>query len=92
MRLLNQHSDDDILSLCRHVIISSSFRSNGQFYEQTDDVTLGSPATAVFAKSFMEHLEETALKGKNKIFLLISLCRLHFRHLAPRSRQAVRVP
>jgi hypothetical protein len=42
---------------------SSFFRFNGQFYEQTDGVAMGSPLSPVIADFFMEHFEETVLDG-----------------------------
>jgi hypothetical protein len=42
LRLLSWHFDEAILRLFRHVLTSSFFSFNGQFYEQTDDVAMGS--------------------------------------------------
>jgi hypothetical protein len=63
LRLPNRHFDEGILRLFRHVQTSSFFRFNGQFYEQTDGVAMGSPLSPVIADFFMERFEETALEG-----------------------------
>jgi hypothetical protein len=91
LRLLSRHSEDDILRLFRHVR-TSFFMSDGQFYEQADGMAMGSPLSPVIANFFMEHFEETALKGANHKPLCWFRCGRHLRHLAPRSRQAVEFP
>jgi hypothetical protein len=48
--------------LFHDVLISSFYYFNGQFYEQTDRVTMGSPLSPVIASFFMEDFEEEALK------------------------------
>jgi hypothetical protein len=60
--LLSWHSDEDILRLFRHVLTSSFFRFNGQFYKQTDGVAMCLPLSPVIANFFIEHFEETALE------------------------------
>jgi hypothetical protein len=62
LRLLSRYFDEDMLRLFRHVLASSFFRFNGQFYEQTDGVSKGSPLSPVIADFFMEYFEETALE------------------------------
>ena len=43
LTLLSQHFSDDILALYKHVLTSTYFCVDGQFYEQTDGVAMGSP-------------------------------------------------
>jgi hypothetical protein len=61
--LLSWHFDEDIFKLFCHVLTSSIFRFNNQFCEQTNGVAMGLPLFPVIANFFMEHFEETALKG-----------------------------
>jgi hypothetical protein len=61
LRLLSRHLDEAILRLFRHVLTSSFFSFNGQFYEKTNGVAMGSPLSPVIANSFMEYFEEMAL-------------------------------
>jgi hypothetical protein len=63
LRLLSRHFDEAILRLFRHVLTSSFFSFNGQFYEQTDGVAMGSPLSPVIANYFMEYFEEMALES-----------------------------
>jgi hypothetical protein len=63
LRLLGRHFDEAILRLFRHVLTSSFFSFNGQFYEQTDGVAMGSPLSPVIANYFMEYFEEMALES-----------------------------
>jgi hypothetical protein len=62
LRLLSRHFDA-ILRLFRHVLTSSFFIFNGQFYEQTDGVAMGSPLYPVIANYFMEYFEEMVLEA-----------------------------
>jgi hypothetical protein len=52
LHLLSQHFDEAILRLFCHVLTSSFFSFNGQFYEQTD-----------IANYFIEYFEEMALEA-----------------------------
>jgi hypothetical protein len=63
LRLLGRHFDEAILRLFRHVLTSSFFSFNGQFYEQSDGVAMGSPLSPVIANYFMEYFEEMALES-----------------------------
>jgi hypothetical protein len=63
LRLLNQHFDEVILRLFRHVLTSSFLSFNGQFYEQTDGVAMGSLLSPVIANYLMEYFEEMALES-----------------------------
>ncbi|XP_023726043.1 uncharacterized protein LOC111874629, partial [Cryptotermes secundus] len=60
MDLLGRHFED-ILRLFHHVLTTSCFNFNGQFYEQTDGVAMGSPLSPVIANLYMEDFEERAL-------------------------------
>jgi hypothetical protein len=57
MYLLGRH-----LRLFRHVLTTSYFSSNGQFYEQNDGVAMGSPLCPVIANLYMKDFEERALE------------------------------
>jgi hypothetical protein len=59
--LISRHFEDDILRLFRQVLTSSYFSFDGQFYRQTNGVTLGSPLIPVIANFFIEDLENVAL-------------------------------
>jgi hypothetical protein len=60
LELLSHHFEDDILALFKHVLTSTYFCFNGQFYEQTDGVAMGSPLSLVIANFFMEDFENKA--------------------------------
>jgi hypothetical protein len=47
--LLGHNFEDDILGLFRHVLTTSYFTFNGQFYGQTDGVAVASPLSPVIA-------------------------------------------
>jgi hypothetical protein len=61
LNLLSQHFSEDILALFRHVLTSTYFSFGGQFYEQTDGVSKGSPLSPMIANFFMEDFEDRAL-------------------------------
>ncbi|PNF15534.1 hypothetical protein B7P43_G16534 [Cryptotermes secundus] len=61
MGLLGRHFEENILRLFRHVLTTSYFTFNGQFYEQTDGVAMGSPLSPVISNLYMEDFEERAL-------------------------------
>jgi hypothetical protein len=54
MDLLGRHFEEDVLGLFRHVLTTSYFTFNGQFYGQTDGVAMGSPLSPVIANFYME--------------------------------------
>jgi len=65
--LLNQHFNNEILALYKHVLTSTYFCMDGQFYEQTDGVAMGSPLSPVIANFYMEDFEMKAIeKATNK--------------------------
>jgi len=55
---LSHHFEDDVLALFKHVLTSTYFCSDGQFYEQMDRVATGSPLSPVIANFFMEDFEK----------------------------------
>ena len=59
--LLSQHFNKDILTLFKHVLTSTYFVADGQFYEQTDGVAMGSPLSPVIANFCMEDFETKAI-------------------------------
>jgi hypothetical protein len=56
LRFLSRHFDEDMLRLFRHVLTSSFFSFNGQFYKQINCVAMCSSLSPVIADFFMEHL------------------------------------
>jgi hypothetical protein len=63
MNLLGRHFEEDVLGLFRHVLTTSYFTFNGQFYGQTDGVAMGSPLSPVIANFYMEDYEKAALES-----------------------------
>jgi hypothetical protein len=60
LQLLNKKKKKkDILDLFRHALTSTYFCFNGQYYEQTDGVAMGSPVIANF---YMEESEKKAIE------------------------------
>jgi len=62
LELLSHHFGDDVLALFKHVLTSTYFCFDGQFYEQTDGVAMGSPLSPVIANTFMENFEKKAIE------------------------------
>ena len=62
MNSSSHHFEDDVLALFKHVLTSTYFCFEGQFYEQTDEVALGSPLFPVIANFFMEDSEKKVLE------------------------------
>jgi hypothetical protein len=62
LELLSHHFEEDVLALFKHVLPSTYFCFDGQFYEQRDGVAIGSPLTPVIANFFMEDLEQKAIE------------------------------
>jgi hypothetical protein len=52
MDLLGRHFEEDVLGLFRHVLTTSYFAFNGQFYGQADGVAMGSPLSPVIANFY----------------------------------------
>jgi hypothetical protein len=63
MDLLGRHFEENVLGLFRHVVTTSYFTFNGQFYGQTDGVAMGSLLSPVIANFYMENYEKTALES-----------------------------
>jgi hypothetical protein len=61
MDLLGRHFEEDVLGLFRHVLTTSYFTFNEQFYGQTDGVAMSSPLSPVIANFYMEDYEKAAL-------------------------------
>jgi hypothetical protein len=61
IQLLSKHFEQSTLALFKHVLTSTYFSFDGQFYEQTDGVAMGSPLSPVIANFFMEDFENKAL-------------------------------
>jgi hypothetical protein len=61
LALLGRHFTQDIVTLFKHVLTSTYFICDGQPYEQTDGVAMGSPFSPVIANFFTEDFEERAL-------------------------------
>jgi hypothetical protein len=60
LELLSHHFEEDVLALFKHVLTSTYFCFDGQFYEQTDGVAMGSPLSPIIANFFMEDFEKNA--------------------------------
>jgi hypothetical protein len=61
LELLSHHFED-VLALFKHVLTSTYFCFDGQFYEQTDGVAMGSPLSPVIANFSMEDFEQKAIE------------------------------
>jgi retron-type reverse transcriptase len=61
LTLLSQHFTDDVLALFQHVLTSTYFCMDGQFYKQTDGVAMGSPLSPIIANFYMEDFETRAM-------------------------------
>jgi hypothetical protein len=93
MYLLGRHFEEDVLGLFRHILSTSYFTFNWQFYGQTDGVAMGPPHTPVIGNFYMEDYEKVALElAPPKTLLLVSLRRRNLRHLAAWSWQTERLP
>ena len=62
LEILSQHFEDDVLALFKHLLTSTYFCFDGQFYKQTDGVTMGSPPSPVIANFFTEDFEKKAIE------------------------------
>jgi hypothetical protein len=63
MDLLGRHFGEDVLVLFRHVLTTSYFKFNGQFYGQTDGVAMGSLLSSVIAYFYREDYEKAVLES-----------------------------
>jgi hypothetical protein len=91
LKFLSHHFEYDVLALFRHVLTSTYFCFDGQFYEQMDGVAMGSPLSLVIANFFMEDFEKKAIEQATykpvRWFRYVD----DFHHLAPRSRKTKRI-
>ena len=62
LELLSHLLEDDVLVLFKHVLKSTYFCFEGQFYEQTIGVAMGSPLSPVIDNFFMEDCEKKVLE------------------------------
>jgi len=62
LTLLRKHFKDEILALYKHALTSTYFCVDGQFYEQTDGVAMGSPLSPVIANFYMDDFEMKAIE------------------------------
>jgi hypothetical protein len=62
LELLSHHFEDDDLALFKHILTSTYFCFDGQFYEQIDGVAMDSPISPVIANFFMEDFENKAIE------------------------------
>jgi hypothetical protein len=62
LELLSHHFVDDVLALLKHMLTSTYFCFDEQFYEQTDGVAMSSPLSPVIANFFMEDFEKKAIE------------------------------
>jgi hypothetical protein len=63
LNILSLQFGEDSVKLFHHVLTSSFFCFNDQFYEQTNVVAMGSPLESVTSKFFMKEVEELALSS-----------------------------
>ncbi|KAL0280173.1 UNVERIFIED_CONTAM: hypothetical protein PYX00_001546 [Menopon gallinae] len=63
LELLAPHFPPPTLALFHHCLMSSYFLYQGQTFEQTKGLAMGSPLSPAIANFFMEYLEKTALES-----------------------------
>jgi hypothetical protein len=63
MYLLGRHFEEDVLGLYRHVLTTSYFTFNGQFYGQMDGLSMGSLLSPVIENVYMEDYHKLALES-----------------------------
>jgi hypothetical protein len=61
LTLLSQHFNNEILALYKHVLTSTYFCIDSQFYEQTEGVAMGSPLSPVIANFYMEDFKRKGI-------------------------------
>ena len=62
LELLSSHFDAKIINLFRHVLTSTYFLFDGNYYEQSDGVAMGSPISPAVANFYMQEFEHMALE------------------------------
>jgi hypothetical protein len=83
LTLLTQNINNEILALYKHVLTSTYFCIEGQFYNQMDGVAMGSPLSPVIANFYMEDFKRKATKkdltvGIPEINLFLISSRMQF--------------
>jgi hypothetical protein len=58
LKLLGLHFDEDVLARFPHTLTSTYFCFDGQYYEQTDGVAMGSLLSPVITNFFMKNFEK----------------------------------
>jgi len=62
LELLSHHFEDYVQALFQHVLTSKYLCFDGQFYEQTGGIAMGSPLSTVIPNFFMENFEKKAIE------------------------------
>jgi len=62
LELLSHHFEHHVLALFKHVLTSTYFCFDEQFYEQMDGIAMGLPLSPVIANFFMEDFEKKAIE------------------------------
>jgi hypothetical protein len=76
LELLSHHFEDDILALFKHKVTSTYFCFDGQFYEQTDRVAMGSSLSPVIVNFFMEKLKKKSNRTNDtQACMLVQICK-----------------
>jgi hypothetical protein len=71
--ILSQHVLVSVTDFIMHVLTTTYFLFSGTFYEQIDDVAMGSPTVPVTANIYMENFKQEIVKEKtNKCTTSIS--------------------
>ena len=66
---------NDIILLLEFCLKSTYFSFQGQFFEQVDGATMGSPISPIVANLYMEYLEQKALSTAPTPQVLVQVCR-----------------
>jgi hypothetical protein len=74
LSVFSQHSDEYNMRLFCHNLASSFFCFSGQFYEQTDRVTMGLPLSPMTANFFMKDKKRCTQQGNTQASLLVPTC------------------
>ena len=62
LEVIGKSVNPDITNLIKICLESTFFNYQGQFYEQTKGMVMGSPLSPIIANKFMEHFESRALE------------------------------
>ena len=68
---------DDIIFLLEFGLKNTYFPFQGQFFEQVEDVVMGSPVKPIVANLYMEYLEQKALSTAPHPQVLVQVCGWH---------------